>query len=692
MPIAGLGSKISEVQVNESTAFLPSSAESTQVDKQLEGFSSKKSTTAVILYIRPEGLTEADKATIGSDVKAFRSRLGGKLAAPPMGPIESADRQAAQVLVEFSGTDPLKFQSDIEWVREQAQSHPGLTAHVTGPAGVFADLFLVFQSINGVLLLVAAVLVLLILFVVYRSPLLPLLVLFSGVIGLSVSNGLVYLLARADLTTLTGQTQGILDILVLGAGTDYAILLVSRYREELRRETDKYVAMRSAWRASVAPILASAGTVVLGLLCLLVSDLGSNRGLGPVAAVGIGCALLAMLGLLPAILTLTGRACFWPFRPAYGSAPVQEKGLWARIARLVGRRARIVWALSAVVLAVCALGMSRLEADGIPATESFVTTTDSQTGQSAMGRHFPAGTGSPTFVTTRAERTAEVTAAVKSVRGVADAAPFTDLPPGTAGEPKVVNGLTRVDVTLADTPDSEAANETIRSLRRELAEVDGADAKVGGYTAVLLDLHDTSKRDRKVIIPLVLLVVFLVLVVLLRAVVAPLLLIASVVLSFAATMGVCALVFEDVFGFAGADSGFPLQAFIFLVALGIDYNIFLMTRVREEVGLRGHRAGTLTGLAVTGGVITSAGLVLAATFAALAVLPLVNLAELAFAVAFGVLLDTLIVRSLLIPALTIDFGPAVWWPSRTGRDTERAVDDSTPASTDSVAPAVPSRS
>jgi RND superfamily putative drug exporter len=675
-PIGSLAGKTAEVQENDNAAYLPTSAESTQVDAYTEKFVGDATLPAVVVYVRTDGgaLTEADLATITADVAAVNDNQGDKLAGAPIGPVPSEDGKAAQVIVQYAGSDPEKVRADVEWLRDRVHAHQGLTAYVTGPAGVFADLLVVFDTINGVLLLVTAAVVLVILIIVYRSPLLPLLVLISAGVALGLANGTVYLLAKAELITLSGQTQGILDVLVLGAGTDYALLVVSRFREELRRHESRFDAMRVAWRASLEPILASGGTVVLGLLCLLISDLASNRGLGPVAAVGIACALLSMLVFLPAVLVLIGRAAFWPFRPLYGSRPVEESGLWAKVAGLVGRAPRAVWLATAVILGVMAVGLVRLEAGGIPQTESFVTETDSQTGQQVLGEHFPAGVGSPAIILARQEKIEDVTNAVKGVDGVAEVVVFTGAqngPPGPNQQPKVVDGLIRLDVTLTAAPDSDAANQAIRDLRAATHAVPGADAKVGGFTAINLDVQDTAKRDRTVIIPVVLAVVFVVLVLLLRAVIAPLLLIATVVLSFLATLGVSGVVFRDLFHFAGADSSFPLFAFVFLVALGIDYNIFLMTRVREEVKRRGHRAGTLLGLAVTGGVITSAGVVLAATFAALGVLPLVFLAELAFTVAFGVLLDTLVVRSLLVPALMVDAGPVVWWPSKLWRSTTR---------------------
>lgn len=681
-PLASLASKTSDVQKNDNASFLPSNAESTAVLNLNERFVETEASPAILVYARPGGLTDADRAKISADLAEASAHLGDKLVGPPLGPVYSTDGEAAQAILQFAGSDAEKATGEVAWLRGLISSSPGLEAHITGPVGIFADFVDIFKDINGVLLLVTGIVVLLILIVVYRSPLLPLVVLGVAGFALGLANGVVYLLAKAEVITVTGQSQGILDVLVLGAATDYALLLISRYREELRRHRSRFDAIAVALKAVVAPILASGGTVILGLLCLLVSDLASNRGLGPVGAIGIGSALLAMLTLLPALLALLGRVVFWPFRPAYGSPPVEERGAWGRVARAVGRRPRTVWALTALMLLALAGGIARLEADGIPQTESFTTQTDSKSGQNLVGRHFPAGSGNPAQVMARQEKLGEVVAAAQAVPGIATVVPYAGFtppgsppaaPPGSPSPgsppaaPKVVDGLVRVDVTLADAADSPAAAQTLRRLRTAVHAVPGADAKVGGFTAITLDIQDTSRRDRTVIIPLVLGVVFLILILLLRSLVAPLLLVVTVVLSFAATLGVSGVVFRDVFGFAGADAAFPLFAFVFLVALGVDYNIFLMTRVREETARRGHRAGTLAGLAVTGGVITSAGVVLAATFAALSVLPLVFLAEMAFAVAFGVLLDTLVVRSLLVPALTVDIGRSVWWPGKLRR-------------------------
>jgi RND superfamily putative drug exporter len=674
--LGGQGAKLGEVQRNDSAAYLPGDAEATRVLERSKRFSGMESTAAVVVYAKPSGITEQDRIEITLAMFAVADYFDSRLAGPPRGPLVSDDGQAAQVVILFAGSDPALLRPDITWLRERVAQTPGLTdVHVAGPAAAVADLTEVFGAVNGVLLLITGALILLILIVVYRSPLLPFVVLGVAGTALGLANGTVYLLAKAGVVTVSGDAQGILDVLVLGAGTDYALLLTARFREELRERDDKYEAMRSAWRASLGPVLASGGTVIFALLCLLASGLASTRGLGPVAAIGIGCALVSMLALLPAVLVLFGRTAFWPYR----WRPLRSRGPkptgWVRLAGGVGRRPRLVWVLTVLALGGLCLGLFRLEAHGVPRSESFLADVDSNAGQDVLTRHFPESSGTPAVIIARADQVNAVASAAALVPGVARATLYVDLleriDARNAGRPepgpKVVDGLIRVDATLAVPADSDRAKEIVTDLRRAVRAVPGAQAEVGGYTAANLDIQRTAQRDRWIIIPLVLLVVFLILAALLRAVVAALLLTATVILSYLATLGVCGVVFRDVFGFAGADSSFPLFAFVFLVALGVDYNIFLMSRVREEVDESGHRAGTLAGLAVTGGVITSAGVVLAATFAALGVLPLVFLAQLAFAVAFGVLLDTLVVRTLLVPALTVDIGRFVWWPGRLRR-------------------------
>ncbi|MDP9239234.1 MAG: MMPL family transporter, partial [Actinomycetota bacterium] len=508
-----------------------------------------------------------------------------------------------------------------------------------------------------------------------RSLVLWLVPLICAGMAYTLAQGVVYLLAKHAGLTVNGQSQGILTVLVFGAGTDYALLLISRYREELRRHESKYAAMRRALRGAAPAILASGTTVIIGLLCLLFSELNSNKSLGPVGAVGIAAALLVMLTFLPALL-LFGRWLFFPFIPRYGSPSHEESGLWGRVSRLVGRRPRWSWAATAIVLLILAAFSTTLTAEGISQNDSLTKKTEAVLGQSVLTRHFPSGSGSPEAIIAKASSACQVIEAAKATPGVASVAAFPpgsnltctrSLPSGKYAPPKVVDGLVEIDAVLAADPGSPAGDATVERLRDRVHQVKGADALVGGGTSANLDVQKASQRDRTVIIPIVLLVILLILSLLLRAIVAPLLLVATVVLSFTATLGVCALVFTHIFHFAGADSAFPLFTFIFLVALGIDYNIFLMTRVREETLAHGTRPGILKGLAVTGGVITSAGVVLAATFSVLGVLPLVFLTELGFAVAFGVLMDTLLVRSVLVPALSYDIGKRIWWPSRLSR-------------------------
>ncbi|WP_246002537.1 MMPL family transporter [Allorhizocola rhizosphaerae] len=657
--MSGPAGKTAEVQKNDNAAFLPKSAEATEVLELNKRFVDREVTPTLLIYGRESGLTDADKATIAGHVEEISAHFGQTLVLAGA-PDISDDGKAAQILLLFDGTDSKKIAVHIDWLREHIRPGGGLEAHVGGVGGIMTDLMKVFESIDGLLLGVTVGIILLILLVVYRSPLLPLVVLFCAGLAYTLANGVVYLLAREGVIDVSGQSQAILNVLVLGAATDYAMLLVSRFREELRGTRSRFDAIRVALRASFEPILASGATVILGLMCLLVSDLSSNKGLGPVGAIGIAASLAVSLTLLPAVLALCGRVLFWPFRPLHGSPTKEESGIWARVARLVGKRARIVWIATMLFLLAGVAGLSRLDADGIPQIESFTTRTDSVAAQELINAHFPGGIGSPAEVVVGQDKLDETLRIVGQTEGVASAVPYTgSFIPNQP--PKVVDGLVRIDATLNDPADSDAAIETVKRLR---ANVHPLDAKVGGFTAINHDVQSTSQRDRTVIIPLVLAVIFLILTVLLRSLIAPLVLIATVVLSYLATLGISGYVFTDLLGMPGADSSYPLFAFVFLVALGVDYNIFLMTRVREEAGKLGHFSGTLKGLSVTGGVITSAGIVLAATFAALAVLPIVFVAQIAFAVAFGVLLDTLVVRSLLVPALSVDIGRFIWWPGR----------------------------
>ncbi|WP_329242619.1 MMPL family transporter [Actinoallomurus sp. NBC_01490] len=637
-----LGGRLQGVTQNNADAYLPGSAEATQVIKLQDKVHKEDGMLAVVSYERRSGITPADQAD-ARQAAAQLARIG-----PVTGPLMAKDGRAMQLLVPITGDGDgvLKAVDTIRHTVERAP--PGLDVRVTGPAGGLSDAVKVFGSIDGTLLLVTLAVVVLMLLLTYRSPFLWVVPLIAAGSAYTLSQGVVYLLARAGLT-VSGQSTGILAVLVFGAGTDYALLIIARYREELHRHEDKHEAMRLALRRAGPAVLASGATVTIGLLCLLAAELNSTSGLGPVGAAGIVCALAAMTTLLPALLVALPRGVFWPVVPRFDRAYDEgEHGVWAAVARFVGNRQRVIWIGTAVLLGVLTLGLTSLKVGPVSSAGQFVGTPDSVVGEQAIARHFAAGTGNPAVVI------------APTSPGLHDAIAGT---PGVAqiGEPVTGSGYTQYEATLADPPDSPAARDTVDRLRAAVHPLGG---RVGGTTAINVDTQRAAVHDGKVIIPLVLGVVFVILVLLLRAVVAPLLLMGTVVLSFAASLGVCGLVFTHVFGFEGVDSGFPLEIFIFLVALGVDYNIFLLTRVREEARRLGTRRGVLRGLTVTGGVITSAGVVLAATFAALATLPLTGLVEMAFAVAFGVLLDTLLVRSLLVPALACDIGAGLWWPGR----------------------------
>jgi RND superfamily putative drug exporter len=679
-PLNVVGSQLTGLQENDNAAFLPDSAESTRVAELERKFQTEQALPLIIVWERPAGIDADTRQAVAGRAAEIRRVLeqGDRLAGEPSPPIPSQDGQALQVIAPLRTDLGEDIVTAVEDVRGIVQV-PGATAWVTGPGGIFADFANGFAGIDGLLLLAAFGIVLVILIVVYRSPILPLLVIGTAVLALSAANAVAYLLARNDLITVNGQSQGIASILVVGAATDYGLLLVARYREELRRQESRYQAMGVALRRSVAPIVASGATVILGVLCLLVSDLASNRGLGPISAVNVVFAMLAALTFLPAALTLLGRAAFWPRRPRFGTGAAERSGLWDRVAELIRRRPAPVLAATLVMLATGAAFLPTLKADGISLADTIRGSSQAVDGQAVLLRHFDAGVGSPAVIITPAGSVEAVARAAGDLDGVARVVPVTDAaqdgpagppdvaqPPGGQAEPKVVDGLVHLDAILHDPADSDAAVDTVGRLRQAVRAAE-PQALVGGSTATDLDTRQTSERDRAVIIPLVLAVVTVVLALLLRALVAPLLLTATVVLSFAATLGIAALAFNHLFNFPGSDPGVVLIGFVFLIALGVDYNIFLMSRAREESMAVGTRPGILRALAVTGGVITSAGLVLAATFGALAVLPLLILTQVAFIVAFGVLLDTFVVRSLVVPAAVYLLGDHVWWPSRLAR-------------------------
>jgi RND superfamily putative drug exporter len=505
-----------------------------------------------------------------------------------------------------------------------------------------------------------------ILIIVYRSPVLWIIPLLSSLFALSTAGGIVYLLAKEDIIDVDGQSQGILSVLVIGAATDYALLLIARYREELHHHENRFDAMRAAYKGVWEPILASGSTVAIALLVLLFSQLTNTAGLGPIGAIGIVCSMITILTLLPALLLLFGRWVFWPRVPRNDGDDHVLEGSWAKVGSAIGRNPRKAWVITGSVLLLFAFASTTLKADGIGTVDTFTGKPESVVGQKLLLKHFPGGEGDPTQVVVSADKIDAVTTALTGAPGVSTITPMMDglpIPGKPAPAIKIVNNRAILNVTLDKAPDSVEAGNDVPELRRLAKAVDST-ALVGGTSAVYYDVRQANNRDNKTIIPIILLVITIILGLLLRSIISAIVLLGTVVLSYFATLGVCALVFNHVFGFAGGDNSFPLFAFIFLVALGIDYNIFLMSRVREESQKIGTRAGVIKGVTVTGAVITSAGIVLAATFAVLGLLPLVPLAELGFAVAFGVLLDTIIVRSILVPALVHEIGPKIWWPSK----------------------------
>lgn len=754
-----LSGQLTQVQENDNAAFLPASAESTLVAEEQAKFADSTAIPLLVVISKPDGgqFTAADQAAIGSFVQQIPGLqvpegelISAYLDPVPLIPIPSADGDAVLINVAVNGdlgsaqleSGEIAFLGIVDAVRTAAEDYPDLQINVTGPGGFLADLIKVFGAIDTALLIATALVVAVILIFVYRSPFLWLIPLIAAGIALSTASAIVYVLADNDVLVLNGQSQGILTVLVFGAATDYSLLLVSRYREELHHHREHIDAIRRAIRGTVEPIVASGATTSIGLMCLLLSELNSNKSTGPVSAIGVVAAVIVTLTLLPALLAIpsvvlpilaflvptiiglaidfvvdipllpfvatggvlalvtilgwivfgiarikgkgpftrerfpSGSWAFWPRVPHFGEEDLKMSGLWAKIARGVGRRPKFTWIATAIALLILAGFSTTLKADGVATSESFVNASevDSVIGQEILVENFDAGLGSETFITTNESSVTEVMETVAATPGVAAVRWYNDGPPGPPsapgaemGEPKVVDGRVLLLVTLSDPPDSEVAEAVIGDLRAELVALPGADALVGGPTAVSYDINAANLRDRNVIIPLVLIVISIILIILLRSLVAPLLLIGTVILSFFATLGACAIAFNHIFDFPGADASFPLFAFVFLVALGVDYNIFLMTRVREESKTIGTRPGILRGLTVTGGVITSAGIVLAATFLVLGVLPLVALRQVGFAVALGVLIDAFIVRTTLVPALAYSIGRKVWWPSALSR-------------------------
>ena len=662
-PYAG---KLGEVATNDQSTFLPESAESTRVLEAREAFDQSGTQPAIVVWTADgDRITDAQRAAATKAVAGLTGRPG--VVDRPSPAFPSDDGLALQAVVQLESDLGDELPGVLDDVREAVGDVPGTRAQIAGPAASQADLSDAFAGIDGLLLGVALSAVLLILLLVYRSVLLPFVIILGSVFALSLACAVVYFLADRDVVMVDGQVQGILSILVIGAATDYALLLAARFREELALREDRATAALVAVRRSFGAITASAATVALGLLALFASDLTNTRALGPVGAIGIVCAVLSTLTFLPAVLALVGRAAYWPSRPKASGPDDEGKGIWHRVAATVDRRPRRTWVVTALGLALLAGFSSTLTAKGVPLDEIFVNDAPSVSAQQTITEHFPGGSGNPAVVIADADRVREVTAAAEDTGGVASAAAVSESGQPGAGEPLVVDGRVRVDVTLSDSADSDAAKETVQRLREAVHAVPGADALVGGYTAQQYDTQQTAARDRMVIVPVVLGIILLILVALLRSLLVPALLVATVALNYLATLGVAVLVFEHLLGISGMDASVPLYGFVFLVALGVDYNIFLVTRAREEAAEHGTREGMLRALGATGGVITSAGILLAAVFAVLGVLPLVVLAQIGLIVCIGVLLDTLVVRTMLVPAIALVLGDRFWWPKRIGR-------------------------
>ncbi|HEX6416426.1 MAG TPA: MMPL family transporter [Candidatus Saccharimonadales bacterium] len=727
--------KISDVSSTDLTTFLPESAEATKVNDQLSKFRDDSTIPALAVF-DTDGtkLTESDTKAI-DDVRQKLSDVEG-VEGDVSPAIISEDEKAAFLVV------PLQSDGDFKEIfpalREKLDSAGLSIDHkLTGPASLAHDLQGAFEGIDGTLLFVALGVVFLILLVVYRSPFLPFIVLTAAMSALAAGILAVYFLADAGVVELNGQVQGILFILVIGAATDYSLLYISRYREELTQHETSWAATKAALKASFEPILAAGGTVTVGLMCLLFSDLGSNKALGPVGGIGVVLSVLVALTFLPAVLLAFGRTAFWPRKPKLETGKTHydyahRHAMWAKVGVLVRKHPRRTWAGTLLFLILACLAVPQLKAEGVAQSNLILGYSEARDGQKILNDHFPSGSGSPTYVLADEGKTSEVITKIEENEGVdsvaitVSGAPSGSAPVGKAATkleneilkqvtekrdaqlaeikqgiaaqmpgapemaieqayqaasasvpsaesiakdaypfknatPKIADGKVLLQVTLKDAPDSIEAREDVVALREGVKTVD-SNALVGGTSAIQYDTNQASLRDLYVVIPLILVAITVILMLLLRSLVAPIVLLLTTVLSFGATLGISALLFNNVWHFPGADPSVVIFGFVFLVALGIDYNIFLMTRVREETLRIGVSAGTIKGLVVTGGVITSAGIVLAATFAALGVIPIMFLAQIAFIVAFGVLLDTIIVRSLLVPAITLQLGRHMWWP------------------------------
>jgi putative drug exporter of the RND superfamily len=656
--LSSVAGELSKVTNDTPAAYLPHSASSTRVAEIEEvahgGKGHPQTDDMIVIFSRKSGLTEQDSTTITKARTAIAGLTGTVrgLAAPGDVTV-SDDKQAAVFGTSVTAAQQQRLSEDTAAVKAVRQSldttatGSGLQVAVTGGAASAADSG---NETQSGLLLTAVVIVAVVLLLVYRSPVLWILPLISAGGAVVVAEAGVRGLAGAGLT-ISSLSTSILIVLVFGAASDYALLLTHRYREELALHALPEEAMGVALRRTLPTLLASAGTVITAMLCLLAAGSGAVRGLGPIGVVGIVAALVAMVTFYPALLLLLGRAAFWPRIPREGQGGLDASRFWSRIGNGVARRpGPVAWGAVVLLVAACA-GLLSLQFTSDP-VNNVKGNPGSVVGSRLISQHFPVGISFPLVVLSPPDQAVAVTDTAKGTANVSSV---------EAGP--TVQGYASQSVVLSVSPFGDKSWDTIKNLRSRLATT-APDALVGGAPAVQYDSYLQARHNAFLVVPLVLLVILVVIGLLLRAIVAPLLLVVTTALSLAASFGLSALLWRGAFGFAGIDPSIPIYIFVFLVALGVDYNIFLAARIREESRSRGTRDGTLRGLSVTGGVITAAGVVLAATFAALAQLPSVELTEVGSAVALGVLIDTLLVRTVLVPASMLKIGEAVWWPSR----------------------------
>lgn len=654
--VGGLGSlaaKVGEITKNDAKTYLPSSAESTRAYDIAHGtFGIGNTLDAVVVATRDGALRPTDLAFLDRARTELATLTGNPVPAVAV----SRDRQAALLTGTLAQrSDNKGLSASVTRIRTQLHglAPPDLSVYVTGSAGTGADYVKIFSSVDGRLLALTLGVVALILLLTYRSPVLWILPLLSAGIASQIGNGAVYLLGKRGLT-VSGQAQSVLLVLVLGVATDYGLLILSRYREELHRHEDHHTALAVALRRALPPIAASAATVSLALLCLSLATMNNTKGLGPVCVVGVVSALLAMSTLLPALLAIVGRRIFWPRVPRAAADRPEHTDpasrAWPAIGRFVVTRSGVVGVGSTLLLALLAAGLLGLHT-GQNGASPFTRPEESVTGQQALARHFAAGTAAPLEIYVPAAIADELRQRLTRVPGVAD-----------VGLAQIRDGKARIVATLTAQDGSSAAADTVERVRTAVRS-DNKDVVVGGQPATSLDTRRAYAHDEKLLIPIILAVVLLTLVLLLRSVAVPVLLAAAAALSYASALGASSLVFHAL-GYPRVDPSLILTGFLFLVALGVDYTMFLMTRAREEVLHHGHRAGLVRAVSTTGAVITSAGVVLAATFALLATLPVISQLQQGVLVSIGVLLDTFVVRTLLVPASASALGPGAWWPTR----------------------------